>query len=244
MGVIEERVNFGVCSEGMSARGVYGLQVVRARNVAVATGIGSLGLQAILGSITDVLAETHRTRTDLEKAVRSLRQSIVPAAKVHVSLAAQNDPSADKRKIFVHADQSDAVIAHELGHVRNYESSATKWTLQAAALNGLRPFTGIASGLYGAAADWPSYVPACAHLAMSAFSLVSEGMASLHALPALELRPKWPRSAATLAVAFGTYALPAVTPLIVTAVKRHLVESAPWSVRVNVTDVAHSPRSQ
>jgi hypothetical protein len=188
--------------------------------------VGSLGLQVLFGELMDALSKTDRTRPNFHKVVNALKADIVPNVKVKISVAKNNEPVADKRKIFIKPNQADAVIAHELGHVKNYESPLTKWTLATAELGSLRPFTGLASGAYGAFAGRPSYVPAVAHLTLSALALISEGAASLRAIPALESRSGWPRHAATLAVAFGTYALPAFTPLAMTAVKRHFSNTA------------------
>ena len=107
-------------------------------------------------------------------------------------------------------------------------------------------YPGAAGGghLYlGALANRPSYVPAIAHLALSALALISEGAASLRAIPVLEQRSNWPRHAATLAVAFGTYAIPAFTPLAMTAVKRHL-ESADTIPMVSRRGTCQNTRGQ
>ena len=214
-----------------------------ARNVALATGAGGLGLTALFAALTDALSKTKRPQTNFREKIDALSDVIVPNVDVKVDIDENNEPSADKRRLIVKPNQADAVLAHELGHVQNYESPFTKWTMSAAKLAGLRPFTGLASGLYGALANRPSYVPAIAHLALSALALISEGAASLRAIPVLEQRSNWPRHAATLAVAFGTYAIPAFTPLAMTAVKRHL-ESADTIPMVSRRGTCQNTRGQ
>ncbi len=219
----------GEYHQSMHERRTYGSQALsrdHSRNLAIATGVGSLGLLALFGALTDVLSKTDRKRSDFRKAINALSDDIVPNTKVRVNVNKNNEPSADKHRIFVKPDQSDAVLAHELGHVQNYESPLTKWTLSAAELGALRPFTALASGLYGVFADHPSYAPAIVHLALSALTLISEGTASLRAIPALEHRSSGVRHAATLCVAFGTYAIPAFTPLAITIAKRHAEQTA------------------
>jgi len=120
---------------------------------------------------------------------------------------------------------TEAEIAHELGHTKNYETLGPRAGL---AVNATRALGGLTRGpalAYSAMAEDPSYIPGLLHAGLNAPTLVDEAMASGRGLKALigkhglggGLRQGMP-----LLPAFGTYALQAGAPLAVTGIRKAL----------------------
>lgn len=132
-----------------------------------------------------------------------------------------------------HGNTPFEVMAHEVGHAANYERtprlSGHPITHQ---LNRLSPAASMAASYYAGSQDDPSYVPAALNAAFHAPQLLEEGRASYNALRAIHDMshagtlphgaPGVARAAlTTLLPAFGSYAMTALAPLGITALRQH-----------------------
>lgn len=220
---------------GASIAGMLGKQASRrsdereARHTAIAGGaaVGGHLLKGLMHRATDALVTKERTPKNLENTVQTFAKRMLPADAendLNVYVGPHLDEGAGKRLLNLKPTSSDAAVAHELGHVSNYESPLTKWRPSTVPLDNVLPYTGMGATGYGIMAKHPSYAPALAHLAVSSPRLLDEGLASLRASKHLisEHGVRGLGQALSLAFPFGTYALPAAMPLGITALKRHL----------------------
>jgi len=121
---------------------------------------------------------------------------------------------------------SEAIKAHEVGHVKNVEMvGKMPWGLARSGSGMLTSLSGPAAGVYSAVADDPSYTPSMVHLGLSAPILLDEALASLRALHHMTgkhgLGTGMKRSLPLLP-AFGSYAAQALAPAGIVALRRFL----------------------
>lgn len=120
---------------------------------------------------------------------------------------------------------SEAVIAHELGHVRTMKRLGLPYI----ALGGLsrmsaKPGT-LLSSAYAAGQEKPTYTAGALQAGLAAPMLVDEVAASAQAVNHMRKRYGWKKGLAKstqLLPAFGTYAAIGLTPLAITALRKRL----------------------
>lgn len=119
---------------------------------------------------------------------------------------------------------SEGVLAHELGHARNYQNMSK---LQKDLTLGARGLGGVASqvsGAWAAGQDNPSYTPGLVAAGANLPTLIDEGMATGRAFKHLRnTTGSWGKALSKgkhLIPAFGSYAAMAGAPLGITALRK------------------------
>lgn len=131
----------------------------------------------------------------------------------------------NKNTLYSRPRESEATIAHEMGHAKNLDLVGRPAML---ALRGV-PFalsrlSGPMAAIYAGASEDPSYTPSLVHLGLNATTLLDEGTASLRALAHMIGKHgagRGIRESLHLLPAFGTYAAHATAPLGIAALKKH-----------------------
>lgn len=122
-------------------------------------------------------------------------------------------------------DTSEAIMAHELGHARTHAALGPVGSVAFNVPRALSRFSHGPALVYSAMAEDPSYWPSMIHLGLSTPTLLDELAASAQGVKALVGKHglgRGLRLSASLAPAFGTYALHAGLPAGVVALRRYL----------------------
>lgn len=201
----------------------------------------------------ETLMNTGRSHIHIDDIARDMN---VPMEKVIKNIPSVFDfaptgPSAGylrekdgphKAILNIPRNTNEATIAHELGHVKNWNmaSRLDKGKLGDALYHGYflsrqaAPALGLAAGIYSMAHEDPSYIPAVLNLAANVPTLLDEGMATAHAVKHMVKSKGMLRGIAkslSLVPAYGTYAGLALTPLALVAARKRILENAKKSPR-------------
>lgn len=180
-------------------------------------GVGAMGLDQLVKG--KKAPSPHQIASEMKQKINFLLKG--PAA---AGLGLRNGKPVTV--MYSQPSDSEAVRAHEIGHLKNHKVVGRKAiAFSRQHLGTLMGLTGPAAGLYSAVADDPSYIPAAVHLGLSSPTLLDEGLASLrayrHMVGKYGLGTGSLRSLALLP-AFASYAAPALAPAAIVALRRHL----------------------
>lgn len=185
---------------------------------------------AMAGAAYPFMNDRNRSGEETRNLAKRVHQGMGAPPEVtfqdtgHKPMAQAYDPI--NRKVLHSTGSREAVIAHELGHAKNYASKLRKPLMGGRAL-GTYLGGGTTAAITGAMAAGdkdPSWTPGLVNLGINAPILADEAVASGRALRYMTKQHgllKGLAKSAPLAPAFGSYAAIAGTPLAITAYRKH-----------------------